>query len=113
MRRTFSILLAVVLLAGVLYAIFEGRGSSHGTTTVHGVIGSEKEAFFADPAVQKALAHGGLKVEVDPAGSRQIATSIDLDKYDFAFPSSSPAADRIQQERKVSAPVRAVQPRRW
>jgi hypothetical protein len=102
MRRTFSILLAVVLLAGVLIAIIEGRGSSHGTTTVRGVIGSEKEAFFADPAVQKELKRNGLKVEVDPAGSRQIATSIDLDKYDFAFPSSSPAADRILQDRKTT-----------
>jgi hypothetical protein len=68
-----------------------GRGSSHGTTTVHGVIGSEKAAFFADPVVQKALAHDGLKVEVDQAGSRQIATSIDLDEYDFAFPSLLPS----------------------
>src|SRR5690349_20872101 len=102
MKRTFSILLAVVLLAGVLIAIIEGRGDSHGTTVVHGVIGSEKEAFFADPAVQKVLAQDGLKVEVDSAGSRQIATSIDLNKYDFAFPSSSPAADRIQQGRHVT-----------
>jgi hypothetical protein len=102
MRRTFSILLAVALLVGVLIAIIEGHGSSHGTTAVHGVIGSEKEAFFEDPAVRRVLAHDGLNVEVDPAGSRQIATSIDLTKYDFAFPSSSPAADRIQQDRKIS-----------
>lgn len=103
MRRRISILLAAVLLAGVVIAIVEGRGSSHGTTTVRGVIGSEKEAFFADPAVKKELARKGLKVEVDPAGSRQIATSIDLDKYDFSFPSSSPAADKILQNRKTSA----------
>jgi hypothetical protein len=68
MRRTFSVLLAVALLVGVLAAIIQGRGSSHGTTTIHGVIGSEKEAFFADPAVRKVLAGNGLKVEVDPAG---------------------------------------------
>jgi hypothetical protein len=104
MRRTFSILLAVVLLAGVLIAILEGRGSSsHKTTTVSGVIGSEKEAFFADPAVQKELKRNGVVVKVDPAGSRQIATSINLDKYDFAFPSSSPAADRILRDRAITA----------
>lgn len=40
--------------------------------------------------------------DVDTAGSRQIATSIDLGKYDFAFPSSSPAAQRIQRDRKVT-----------
>ncbi|WP_261986903.1 hypothetical protein [Actinomadura sp. HBU206391] len=67
------------------------------------MIGSEKQAFFADPQVRKALERQGLKIEADPAGSRQIATSIDLSRYDFAFPSSSPAADRIQRERKISA----------
>ncbi|WP_433441085.1 three-helix bundle dimerization domain-containing protein [Nonomuraea sp. CA-141351] len=72
-------------------------------TTVRGVIGSEKKAFFEDPRVQKALADKGVKVEVDPAGSRQIATSIDLSRYDFAFPSSAPAGDRIQRQRHVSA----------
>ncbi|WP_214411627.1 three-helix bundle dimerization domain-containing protein [Sphaerisporangium fuscum] len=71
--------------------------------TVRGVIGSEKQAFFEDPEVVKVFAANGLKVEVDPAGSRQIATSVDLGRYDFAFPSSAPAADRIQREKKVSA----------
>jgi hypothetical protein len=72
-------------------------------TTVHGVVGSEKLAFFEDPKVIDALARNGVKVEVDPAGSRQIATSIDLGKYDFAFPSSGPAAERIQRARNISA----------
>lgn len=51
----------------------------------------------------KLFARKGLKVDVDPAGSRQIATSINLGKYDFAFASSSSAADRIQQQRQISA----------
>ncbi|MEU7900228.1 hypothetical protein AB0B45_46275 [Nonomuraea sp. NPDC049152] len=71
--------------------------------TVRGVIGSEKKAFFEDPKVIEAFADEGMRVEVDPAGSRQIATSIDLKRYDFAFPSSAPAADRIQRQSKVSA----------
>ncbi|WP_312881290.1 hypothetical protein [Actinomadura alba] len=66
------------------------------------MIGSEKQAFFADPQVRKALERQGLKVDVDPAGSRQIATSVDLGRYDFAFPSSSPAADRIQKDRGIT-----------
>jgi hypothetical protein len=36
-------------------------------------------------------------VTVDTAGSRQIATSVDLKNYDFAFPSSATAAERILQ----------------
>ena len=38
------------------------------------------------------FAANGLEIRVDPAGSRQIATTVRLDDYDFAFPSSSPAA---------------------
>ena len=44
-------------------------------------------------------------MNVDTAGSREIATSVDLSKYDFAFPSSSPAADRIQQPSEDRAGV--------
>ncbi|WP_233608141.1 hypothetical protein [Nocardia stercoris] len=72
-------------------------------TEVHGVIGSEKSDFFADPQVVDELAKHGLKVDADPAGSRQMATSTDLSKYDFAFPSSADAAERIQLARKVGA----------
>ncbi|HET6986042.1 MAG TPA: hypothetical protein VFI00_05470, partial [Kribbella sp.] len=68
-----------------------------GLTTIGGVIGSEKRAFFEDPDVKAALAKHGFEVKVDGAGSREIATSVDLSKYDFAFPSSTVAADRILQ----------------
>ncbi|MGY4102935.1 three-helix bundle dimerization domain-containing protein [Nocardia sp. R16R-3T] len=77
-------------------------GATTALTTVHGVVGSEKLAFFEDPRVVEALARKGVKAQVDPAGSRQIATSIDLGKYDFAFPSSAPAAERIQRARNIS-----------
>ncbi|MDX3002615.1 hypothetical protein PWY87_13090 [Kribbella solani] len=68
-----------------------------GVVTVGGVVGSEKRGFFADPEVQAALAKHGLAVKIDTAGSREIATSVDLGKYDFAFPSSTVAAERILQ----------------
>ncbi|TWP50778.1 hypothetical protein FKR81_19450 [Lentzea tibetensis] len=105
MKRTFGIALAVLLLAGVVTAIVLGRGTGDEParlTTVRGVIGSEKLAFFADQRVKDVFARNGLKVEVDPAGSRQIATAVELDRYDFAFPSSAPAAERIQRDRKAA-----------
>jgi hypothetical protein len=71
--------------------------AQNGLITVGGVIGSEKRAFFEDPDVKAALAKHGLEVKVDTAGSREIATSVDLGKYDFAFPSSTTAAERILQ----------------
>jgi hypothetical protein len=107
-----ALLAAVVVVAvGVVVATMSA-GLSHphtpvgggpSLTTVRGVAGSEKQAFFEDPQVRKALAAKGVKVEVEPAGSRQIATSVDLGRYDFAFPSSAPAADRVQRRRHVSA----------
>ena len=75
--------------------------------TVQGIVGTEKRGFFADPAVQQRLAALGITVEVQTAGSRQMAASKDLKSYDFAFPSSAPDADKIIRATKpvaVSAP---------
>ncbi|MEC3954291.1 hypothetical protein VMT65_14725 [Nocardia sp. CDC153] len=98
---------AVVLAAGAVLAVQHSDSPSATSaatalTTVRGVVGSEKSAFFDDPRVADVLAKHGLKVEIEPAGSRQIATSVDLGTYDFAFPSSSAAAERIQRQRGVS-----------
>jgi hypothetical protein len=71
---------------------------SRRVVTVIGLIGSEKEAFFDDPRVVEALRKGGLEVEVEKAGSRQIATSYDLSEYDFAFPAGVPAAEKMRRE---------------
>jgi hypothetical protein len=80
----------------------DGDGRGGDLTVVEGVIGSEKVAFFEDEAVQAAFADHGLDVRVEPAGSRQIATSVDLDAYDFAFPGSAPVAERIQRDRGIN-----------
>jgi hypothetical protein len=107
-KRRLSIALAVVLLVAVAVVIVLDRsddsasGTPGGTQVVRGVIGSEKAAFFRDQRVIDAFARHGLRVEVDTAGSRQIATTVDLAKYDFVFPSSSPAAQRIQRDRKIA-----------
>ncbi|WP_410873266.1 three-helix bundle dimerization domain-containing protein [Nocardia sp. A7] len=71
-------------------------------TVVRGVVGSEKMSFFGDERVVKVLADNGIRVEVEPAGSRQIATTVDLGAFDFAFPSSIPAAERIQRQRNIT-----------
>jgi hypothetical protein len=107
MRRVFSLLLAVVLLAGVGYAVYtsvreRGGGGADDLAVVRGVIGSEKLPFFADPEVAAAFARHGLRLQVDPAGSRAIATVPQLDQYDFGFPAGVPAAERIRRDRKVS-----------
>ncbi|MEW6445495.1 MAG: hypothetical protein ACOZAQ_01195 [Pseudomonadota bacterium] len=100
MRRILAPLLALLLLAGVGLALYESMSEQqarHERVTLTGLIGSEKEAFFADPRVRKALERHGLDVRTEKAGSRQIATAFDLGKYDFAFPAGQPAADKILQ----------------
>lgn len=102
-------LVAIVII--LLFSIPHGTGGSHQTgtataasvTTVHGVVGSEKIPYFTDPKVVAALAKHGLEVQVQAAGSRQIATSLDLSKDDFAFPSSAPAAERLLRDHHLTA----------
>jgi hypothetical protein len=51
--------------------------------------------------VERIFAQHGLAVEVDTAGSREIATLTDLKSYDFASPSSAPAAEKIKREHET------------
>ena len=108
MSRVLGIGLAIVLTVGVLAAIVISYNQRRGVSTthlvtVHGVIGSEKLPFFQDPDVIKEFHSRGFDVQVDTAGSRQIATTVDLSKYDFAFPAGQPAALKIQQDHKAKA----------
>ncbi|GAA2417325.1 hypothetical protein GCM10010191_29870 [Actinomadura vinacea] len=107
-RKTAMTLIAALTAVGVaataVVVYVSGQEDAPAKlTVVRGVVGSEKQTFFNDPQVRDALARQGVEVKVEPAGSRQLATSVDLDKYDFAFPSSAPAADRIQRQRGINA----------
>lgn len=109
MSRILGIGLAAVLAIGVIVAIVISYTQSHSTparnlVVVHGVIGSEKLPFFQDPAVIAEFHANGFDVQVDTAGSRQIATTVDLSKYDFAFPAGEPAGIKIQQARHTKTP---------
>ncbi len=108
--RILAVAAAVVVVVVALVVAFGFRGGDStapapapALTVAHGVVGSEKMGFFTDQRVVDALARKGIRLEVDPAGSRQIATSVKLDGDDFAFPSSSLAAERIQRERGITA----------
>lgn len=102
-RRVLSIVVALVL-TGLLIVVLvrECSPSAPAPVAVTGVIGSEKLPFFADPAVKEVFLANGIDLRVDPAGSRQIATTVNLTGYDFAFPSSSPAADKLLAARPAA-----------
>ncbi|MEV6105999.1 hypothetical protein AB0M28_14970 [Streptomyces sp. NPDC051940] len=108
-RRILAIVLAVLVIGGVAAAVVAGRGTQGGstaTTTVRGVIGSEKAEFFEDPEVVEALADRGLTVKVETAGSWSMR-DLPLKDYDFAFPSSSAPAEELSHWTKVrGGPVR-------
>ncbi|MFC4373505.1 three-helix bundle dimerization domain-containing protein [Nocardia halotolerans] len=99
---------AAAVVAGVVAGVVllpgnaESPAAAPAVTVVRGVVGSEKMSYFTDERVVRVLADHGIRVDVAPAGSRQIATTVDLDGYDFAFPSSRPAAERIQRQREVT-----------
>ena len=115
-RRLIDPVLAVVLLAavaaGVWYSNSRLRDESVATEAakierdnkviLRGLIGSEKETFFADARVQKALALQGITVSVEKAGSRAIAGRYDATKFDFGFPSGAPAAQQLRSLSKAS-----------
>jgi hypothetical protein len=108
MRRTIGIVLAAVLAVGVVVAVVLSLGGGGNkapdqkVVVVKGVIGSEKQPFFQDRRVQAEFRKHGLRVVVDTAGSRSIATTVDLSKYDFAFPSGVPAASQIKTKSGAS-----------
>ncbi len=102
MKRLIAPLLLAVLIFGVGSAIYLSARNQFQVwqvATVHGLISSEKAPFFDDPRVVKALHDKGIIVEYEKAGSRSIATSYDLSKYDFAFPSGVPPAEKIRRTR--------------
>lgn len=108
MNRVLGLGLAALLAVGVLVAIVASyalghRSSPTSLVTVRGVIGSEKQPYFQDPDVIKVFHDHGYDVLVDVAGSRQIATTVDLSKYDFAFPAGVPAATKIKTDHKAKA----------
>lgn len=105
MKRLLGPVMLVVLVIGVGTAIFfsvREQIALGQVVTVRGLIGSEKEAFFHDPKVVDALRRNGLEVKIEKAGSRTIATTPDLTKYDFVFPSGVPAATKLRQDNASS-----------
>jgi hypothetical protein len=116
MRKFLAPLVAILLLGAVAAGIWQSNTQLQDSqssaqqaaaqaarqVTARGLIGSEKESFFADPKVQKILADQGIMVAVEKAGSRSIATRYDPKQYDFGFPSGAPAAASLRQQAKAA-----------
>jgi hypothetical protein len=104
--RALALLATVVLLVVVVVVIVFPPGrwfsSAPPTTELRGVVGSESGDFFADPQVVDALAARGIALApTQKSGSLEIPDLGDLGTYDFAMPSSSPAADKLLRDRNI------------
>jgi hypothetical protein len=100
-RQAISAVLALLLAGGLGYAIYRSAVTGEtatGTGTVLGYAGSEKISFLEDPRVVERLGELGIELSARPAGSREMAVELDLADVDFAFPSSDPAAERIESD---------------
>ena len=102
-RRILPWVLALALVLAV--GLVVRHDVAPPAVTVRGVVGSETLALLRDPRLLDILREQGIDLQVDPAGSRQLATTVPLQAYDFAFPSSSPAADRLLAGRPGTVPL--------
>lgn len=104
-RRILAPILLVLLIAGTALAIYLSNGQARrdaaqrraasAIVTVHGLGGSEKHDYFADPRVLAELRKNGIDLQYETSGSREIAMRTDLKSFDFAFPAGQPAANKI------------------
>jgi len=105
LRRLLGPILSLILLVGVGAGIWysaSGALRARQVITIRGLIGSEKEEFFRDERVVAALRRLSLQVEIEKAGSREIAAKLNNGTYDFGFPAGIPGAQKIQAEKPGS-----------
>jgi hypothetical protein len=103
LNKILAPIVTILLILGVGYLIFTSASQQlSGPVKLRGAVGSEKEAFFADPELQQVLKDKGFAVEIVKAGSRSIATTFDLTGFDFAFPAGSASASKLKKDRNVA-----------
>lgn len=102
--------MAILLAVGVAAAAYvshvrkdhadAAKNAAAAVVSIRGMIGSEKQSYFADPRVVARLEALGFRVSVEKVGSRAIA-SRNLQDYDFGFPAGVPAAIALQNKVKA------------
>lgn len=104
---TLALLVGLGVIAGIVFSASDKHRADAADAQakqlklVRGLIGSEKEGFYRDPRVQAAFARMGMQVEVQKAGSREMAELPNLKDFDFGHPAGSPAAQRLRQVSKT------------
>jgi hypothetical protein len=111
--RVVAVGAAVALILAVVWQVTRGKDDeasaacATAVTDVRGIVGSEKEPFLRDPRVTEIFECAGLRMRIDPDGSRDMAARLDGGGgYDFAFPSSTPTAEKIMEKLGVAESYR-------
>lgn len=110
-RKALAPLIAAVLIVLVAMAIvYSYRRAAadrvaRAVVTAHGVVGSEKQAFFQDPAVLDELRKNGIALDIEARGSRDQALSATKDGADFYFPAGEPAGRALAKRLGVADPA--------
>lgn len=107
--RILAVVVAVLLILVVVWQITRkdetaAAGCTGGRTDVIGIVGSEKEAFLRDARVTEIFRCAGLNLRIDPDGSLDMVGRLSAGSagYDFAFPSSTPTAEKIMEKLGVT-----------
>src|SRR5271165_894408 len=100
------VLVALIAIAGV-YSFRQAAAerAARAVVTAHGVVGSEKQAFFEDPVVVDEFRHNGIALNVETRGSRDQALSATKDGADFYFPAGEPAGRALAKRLGVADPA--------
>ncbi|MGO4777518.1 hypothetical protein AB4084_18760, partial [Lysobacter sp. 2RAB21] len=73
----------------------QAQAAAANRITVRVLTGSEKLEFLRDPELAQALLADNIVLDVQKAGSREIATRPDLKTFDAAYPAGAAAARKI------------------
>jgi len=105
LKKIVGPILGLFVLAGVFGAIWYSATDKSSDNlasrlsqrvVVRVVSGSEKLNLLHDERLTKLLEKRGITLEVQKAGSREIAGLSDLKTYDVAFPAGQSAAEKIR-----------------
>jgi len=97
-------LILILLIAVVGYKSYQGSSAQHAAqavVNVHGIVGSEKQDFFNDPAVIAEFQHNGINLKIDTEGSRDQALTASADGADFYFPAGEPAGRALAKRLNI------------
>ena len=105
-KKWLGPLLGVLLLGGIgagIWYSFSDKSAATQTAaraanqiTVRVVSGSEKIPLLKDERLVKVMSKYNITLDVQKAGSREIASLPDLKTFDVAFPAGQPAAEKIR-----------------